>query len=192
MKKTLISLSLFIILVALSGCAKKDKEIGGDNSLVNREATCSVMTDSNERDVCFWNIVNDTLDIIFCERIISDETKDFCYIGMAAVKEDGLICEENIVDIGRIDLCYIGIAEKKEDIEYCAEKITNEISLDICYAQVAKITLDLQICREKIKSESSKDSCFLLIERRTGLKDLCEEIQDEEVRSLCEEHEVEQ
>lgn len=92
---------------------------------------CEELTDSDEKDECYFTFALENKDNNLCERVIESIPKNICH---AVVLDNADLCEE-ITDADGKDACYGTYAVTNNDRSSC-EKIIDSTQKSICYGLV--------------------------------------------------------
>lgn len=144
MKIKILIVGLICLLVFSLGCVQQPEE-----------TTTTIQTTT----------VSVEVDISKCYEIGDQSIQDYCYGGVAIVKEDPLICDK-IKNQREREECYrnvIKVALVKQDLSIC-DKMQSRDYIDSCYFIVALAKNDSSLC-EMIKSQYWKDRCHSAIEK---------------------------
>ena len=80
-------------------------------------------------DVCYLNTLGLSVESKDCEKIVSPDLKDYCYVRISARDMDVSVCSK--VSSTRFVNCYLAVALKKEDISIC-EQLSSFGDLEFC------------------------------------------------------------
>jgi hypothetical protein len=167
-------------------CNQRLSEVKGDISI------CRDIKDEDIRDECVSTLAATKGDIKICDEIKSEEHKGACLTGTALLSalanktdylQDTSICDKIKENQEMKDLCYTMVAARTINPALC-DKVVDEDSRDICFL-VFFVTNDSSYC-DKIKNEMMRDECVKLVAENAGDAQMCENIDDPQIKAECE------
>lgn len=138
---------------------------------------------SYEKDICYYTIAKERLDISICENIQGKLYLSNCYEAVGEVSGDPSICE-SIIEEGRENegyACYANIALELSDSSICEKIVNQHNTRDSCYTKVAIKLLDPTICEKT----DTKRFCYADFGKETNNLELCDIISNEFYKNIC-------
>jgi len=138
---------------------------------------CYERRDNDEYDweTCFIEVAKSNGDSLLCEEIPRNNTRDYCYRGIAYNSNDSSICEKIIgEDEYARDGCFSNIAENSQDAAYCSKIVNKDMSI-WCEVHILK---NWERC-EEIEKDVYSNGCFSIWAIETGDISICDKLTDE-------------
>ena len=172
----------------------------GANKIQDDLRKCEILTNQNEKDVCYTNVAYSYKEYKVCDNILMQVNNEQCKVNIAVEKQDLAVCPNlqlnwqrdycyseiaqrlldaslcEKVELQGKDTCYNNIALRKEDIAIC-DKIQSESSRGLCYSDIAIKKLDVSICD---RATANKDYCYNVIAKDTKDVSVCNKIKNQD------------
>lgn len=195
MRNEIFVFVLLLICLASFGCLGPSSE-GSNKTIKNQpnQTTLELLqfcaansTDETARHVCYTYIAKLLEDPAICDNEyaqtnFSGDTKDFCFLGLAATRADVKQCD-GIGSIAMKAVCYLTMSQVNatNDVFVSCPDSLDQNAREACYLAVAEAKKDAVIC--DIVHE--KDRCLFHVFLGTGNALLCDLIGDAGYKSTC-------